>query len=481
MNRRKLIKTFLTTAALSLPAPPVVLGAFRNRALKPAKRPNIILIVADDLGYSALGCYGNRFNETPNLDRLAREGMRFTDAYASATVCSPTRAALMTGQHPARVGITNYLEGDDINFLTPAYITINERLKSAGYVTGLIGKWHLTGNYAKSRGAPQVHNWDEVILSETEHIKLGVYFAPYFFMPNVKAREPGEYLTDRLNTEAVEFIHRHKEETFFLYLSHYAPHTNLAAKPDVIAKYERKLGGAKQKGKNPVLAAMLERIDNGVGQIMRALKKLRLEDNTLIAFTSDNGGETNVTTNAPLRAGKSWLYEGGIRVPLVVRYPAGVNAGMVSNTPVITHDWYPTFMDLAGVHPHARQPLDGISMTPLFVAGGDLSRDMLYWHYPLAEPHFLGGRSSGAMRDGDYKLIEFFDTCEVELYNLRTDIGESQNLAITMPHKVAELRNKLTDWRQSIRASMDPMRPATKDAAHGSSLVARTCALSKKR
>ena len=467
MKRRELIKSILTSAALSPLASFLVLGAFRNRAFEAAKCPNIILILADDLGYSALGCYGNRFNETPNLDRLAREGMRFTDAYASATVCSPTRAALMTGQHPARLGITNYLEGDDIKFLSPAYITINERLKSVGYITGLIGKWHLTGDYAKRRGAPQVHHWDEVILSETKPIKLGVYFAPYFFMPNVKARAQDEYLTDRLNTEAVEFIHRHRDKRFFLYLSHYAPHTNLSAKRDVIAKYKRKLDDVKQKGKNSILAAMLESIDDGVGQIMRALNKLRLDENTLIIFTSDNGGETNVTTNAPLRAGKSWLYEGGIRVPLIMRYPNGVDAGIVSNTPVVTHDWYPTLMELAGVRPCVRQPFDGISMVPLFKTSDDLSRNALYWHYPLAEPHFLGGRSSGAIRDGDYKLIEFFDTREVELYNLQTDIGESRNLAATMPQKVAELHNKLVDWRQRIGASMDPMRPATKDAAHG--------------
>ncbi len=463
MKRREAITTVLSAALLSPLALGIAVAAARRGLAKPAKRPNIILVLADDLGYGTLGCYGNEFNETPNLDHLAREGMRFTDAYASATVCSPTRAALMTGQHPVRSGITNYLEGDGDSFLIPTYITINERLKSAGYVTGLVGKWHLTGDYLRKRGAPQAHHWDEVILSETQHISLGAYFAPYFFMPDVKAREPNEYLTDRLNWEAVDFIRRHKNEPFFLYHSHYAPHTNLGAKPHLIAKYERKPGAAKNNN-NPVFAAMLESIDGGIALIMQKLVELGLDDNTLLVFTSDNGGETNVTTNAPLRAGKSWLYEGGIRVPLVMRHPTLIRAGMVDHTPVITHDWYPTLTELAGVHPRDQQPVDGISLVPLLSGTGRLARQTLYWHYPLAEPHFLGGRSSGAIRHRDYKLIEFFDTGEIELYDLHEDIGESKNLAVAMPDKVELLRNKLADWRKWIGASMEPMRPlAMKD------------------
>lgn len=456
MKRREVLKTFLTATLLSALPPQLVLGAVRKETVERAKRPNIILILADDLGYRQLGCYGNRFNETPNLDRLARDGMRFTDAYASSAVCSPTRAALMTGQHPARSGITNYLRNQDDHFLSPAYITLNERLKSAGYMTGLIGKWHLTGDYEKKRGAPGLHNWDEVILSETRYIASGDYFAPYFFMPEVQAREPGEYLTDRLNTEAVEFISRHKDEPFFLYLSHYAVHKDLAAKSSVIAKYERKPGTG-QNGNDPVLAAMIESIDDGVGRIMQTLKDLGLDDNTLVVFTSDNGGEANVTTNAPLRAGKSKLYEGGIRVPLVIQYPAGICAGTVSNTPVVTHDFYPTFMELAGVRPRDRQPVDGLSLTPLFSGDGRLARDTLYWHYPRAEPYRIGGRSGGAIREGGYKLIEFFDVDEVELYDLHEDIGESKNLAPLMPDRVAAMRGMLADWRVHTNASMEPM------------------------
>lgn len=459
MKRREVVKTLLATTLLSaLPArlPRRAVGEVlgNQRAARKANRPNIILILADDLGYSELGVYGNRFNETPNLDRLAREGMQFTDTYASAPVCSPTRAALMTGQHPARSGITDYLARYDDHYLSPAYITLNERLKSAGYVTGLIGKWHLTGDYDQERGAPQRHHWDEVILSETQYIASGAYFAPYFFMPAVQVRESDEYLTDRLNTEAVEFIQRHKDEPFFLYLSHYAVHKNLQAKPSAVAKYARKRGIDNPRN-DPVLAAMLESIDDGVGRIMQTLKALGLDDNTLVVFTSDNGGET---TNAPLRTGKSTLYEGGIRVPLVMRYPAEIRAGSVSDTPVVTHDFYPTFMELAGAHRHDHQPVDGVSLVPVLRGSSRLRRDTLYWHYPLAKPRVLGARSAGAIRQNDYKLIEFFDTGEVELYDLHEDIMESHNLALTMPDKVTALRSELALWRTHVNASMAPMR-----------------------
>ncbi|MGH8501465.1 MAG: sulfatase [Gammaproteobacteria bacterium] len=462
MKRREALKTLLAAMALpSLLPSQLALGAIHKGATSQAKRPNIILILADDLGYGQLGCDGNRFNETPNLDRIAREGLRFSNAYASAAVCSPTRAALMTGQHPARQGITDYLARDDEHYLSPSYVTINERLKSAGYATGLIGKWHLTGDYDKNLGAPHRHGWDEVLLSETRYIASGAYFAPYSFMPRVEPREPNEYLTDRLNAEAVDFIRRHRDEPFFLYLSHYAVHKTLAAKGDVIAKYAAK-PGAGSNGNDPLLAAMLESIDDGVGQILHTLKDLGLDDNTLIVFTSDNGGEM---PTAPLRTVKSTLYEGGIRVPLVMRYPAGMRAGAVSHTPVVTHDFYPTFMELADVRSPARQPVDGISLTPLFSGPYELSRNTLYWHYPRAKPHALGGRSSGAIRYADYKLIEFFDTGEVELYDLRHDIGESKNLAAAMPRRVAELRDMLGAWRVSTHASMEPMRTLAMTAA----------------
>lgn len=423
-------------------------------------RPNIIFILIDDMGWRELGAYGNRFNETPNLDRLAAEGLRFTQGYATAPVCSPTRAAFMTGQYPARIGITNYLEINDEHFLSPDYITINKRLKSVGYVSALIGKWHLTGDYEKRRGAPQLHGFDQIIASETKYIGPGDYFHPYFFMPELPAREPGEYLTDRLNSEAVDFIKRNRERPFFLYIAHYAVHTELAAKPEVVRKYERKPGAGKEQN-NPVLAAMIESIDEGVGHIMRTLDEFGLSENTLVVFTSDNGGEIGVTTNAPLRAGKSTLYEGGLREPVIMRWPARIKPGIIETTPIITIDYYPTFLEVAGVPPDQRQTIDGVSLVPLFKGNGRLRRDTLYWHYPLAKPHFLGGRSSGAIRHGDFKLIEFYDTGKVELYNLRNDVGEQRDLASAMPDKISELRQMLDTWRKQVGTDLTPMRPDT--------------------
>ena len=420
--------------------------------------PNIIFILIDDLGWRELGAYGNRFNETPNIDRLATEGLLFTQAYAAAPVCSPTRAALMTGQYPARIGITNYLEINDEHFLSPDYITINKRLKSVGYVSALIGKWHLTGDYEKRRGAPQLHGFNEVIASETKYIGPGDYFHPYFFMPEMPAREPGEYLTDRLHSEALDFIKRNRERPFFLYLAHYTVHTELAAKPDILRKYQRKPGVGKEQN-NPVLAAMIESIDEGVGHIMRTLDGFGLSENTLLVFTSDNGGEIGVTTNAPLRAGKSTLYEGGLRVPAIMHWPAHIKPGITDATPIITADYYPTFLQAAGVSYDQRQVVDGVSLVPLFKGNGSLGRDTLYWHYPLASPLFLGGRSSGAIRHGNFKLIEFYDTGKVELYDLLNDVSEQYDLAPTMPDKVSQLRRMFDAWRKQVGTDMTPMRP----------------------
>jgi len=437
--------------------------------------PNIVFILADDLGWRELGAYGNRFNETPNLDRLAAEGFTFMQAYAAAPVCSPSRAAFMTGQYPGRIGLTNYLEKDDRNYLRPEYTTINELLSRAGYRTALIGKWHLTGDYEagpdrKGLGRPQLHGWDEVIASETVYIGPGDYFYPYFFLPDLGQRAPEftgrkpdepEYLTDRLNAEAVEFIRRNRERPFFLYLSHYSVHTQLVGKPELLRKYQRKPeSGTNSRGEynHPMLAAMLESIDDGVGQIMRTLDEFGLAENTLIVFTSDNGGEFGVTTMAPLWGGKSMVYEGGLRVPTIMRWPGKVPRGVKSDVATITADYFPTFLEAAGAKPDARQPVDGISLMPLFKGGGSLRRDTLYWHYPLPKPRPLAARSSGAIRRGVYKLIEFFDTGEVELYNLREDIGEQWNLAARNQRKVAELRSALREWRQRAKVSMRPMR-----------------------
>jgi len=454
-SRRKFIRNLgLGAVALNLPC----LSLFASES---TRRPNIIFILADDLGWAELGCYGNTFNETPNLDRLAKQGMRFTDAYAAAPVCSPYRAALMTGQYPARVGITDYLRPNDKNHLSKRYITIAEALKNAGYVTGIIGKWHLTGyaNHGAEEFPPAMHGFDETIVSENRGIGGGSYFHPYHFNREIRKRLPGrEYLVDRCNLEAVEFIERHKDGPFFLYLSHYAVHTRLNGKPEYVAEFEKKPGagkGPRARRNNPHLAAQLKSIDEGVGMIVKKLGELGLSDKTVLVFAGDNGGESWVTSNAPLRAGKSTLNEGGIRVPLILRYPKVVPADTVCRTPTSNIDFYPTLCQLASAGPDSKQLIDGVSLVPLLKnPKATLQRDTLYWHYPLAKPHFLGGHSSGAVRKGNWKLIEYFDTGQKELYNLADDIGEINNLASNNPEKVSELQGLLKTWRKDVGAKI---------------------------
>jgi len=456
---------FVTVLA-TLPTP----GAVRGAEARPPERPNIILVLADDLGYSELGCYGNEFNETPVLDRLAARGMRFTDAYAAAPVCSPYRASLLAGQWPARVGITDYLRPDDPKHLSTDHVTLAEALKAGGYATGMMGKWHLTGyrNHGAVEVPPTAHGFDEALVTENRGIGGGSYFHPYHFNREIEPRlrnaihprtgEPTEYLTDRLNLEAVEFIERHRDRPFFLYKSHYAVHTRMVGRQDLVEKYAAKPGAGLHPDSprnNVHLAAQLELIDAGVGMILDKLRELDLLDNTIVIFTSDNGGEHNVTSNAPLRGAKSALYEGGIRVPLVVHWPGVVRPGSVCRAPMSTVDFYPTLLAAAGLQPDPRQKLDGEDLLPVLKdPGARLQRTALYWHYPLARRHFLGGRSSGALRDGDYKLIEFFDDGGVELYNLADDLGERHNLAESMPQRAESMQAKLAAWRKEVGAQM---------------------------
>jgi arylsulfatase A len=443
-------------------------------------RPNVIFILADDLGYSELGSYGNTFNETPNLDKLAAEGVRFTNAYASAPVCSPYRAALMTGQYPARVGITDYLRPDAAAHLDTAYVTLAEMFQHNGYRTGIVGKWHLSGylnHEAPEETLPDKHGFAEVLISENRGIANGTYFHPYHFNQEIAKKLPveHEYLTDRQNIEAVEFIDRHKDKPFFLYLSHYAVHTQLHGKPELVDRFRKKASAgssppSKQNSQNdpykkfpadyrspennPHLAAQLYSIDEGVGMIMDKLKSLGLTGNTIVIFTSDNGGESNVTSNAPLRGGKSMLYEGGVREPLIVWNPTRFSKGSVVDEPVVNFDFYPTFIEVVGAK-HNGQALDGISIVNVLEReDASWPRRSFYWHYPLTEPHFLGGRSAGSIRKGDWKLIEFFDKKEVELFNLKDDPGEQRDVSGDFAAKVTEMKEELANWRTSVGAAM---------------------------
>jgi len=451
MKRRDFITTMgSTVAALSM-------TGCLNVNTRSSDKPNIVFILADDLGWSELGCYGNLFHETPNMDSLASEGMRFTDAYAAAPVCSPTRAAFMTGQYPARVGITRHLAPWDDLHLPTNQLTIAESLKKAGYKTGMIGKWHLSGyaNHGAKEFPPAMHGFDETIISENRGIGGGSYFFPYHFNREIKKRLPGnESLIDRMNLEAVEFIERHQNSPFFLFLSHYAVHTMVHGKDELVAKYATEevkaypVESRKRKHNNPHLAAQLESIDTGVGVIRDKLNDLGLADNTIIIFTSDNGGGSRVTSNAPLREGKGRLYEGGIRVPLIIYWPKTVQEGKVCNDPISTYDFYPTFLEAAETSPDSQHHLDGISFMPLIKnQNNKIEREALYWHYPYER-----GPSSSAVRKDEWKLIEFLDDKRVELYNLGNDISEKNDLATEYPEKVKELHAMLVDWRKKVHA-----------------------------
>jgi arylsulfatase A-like enzyme len=433
-----------------------------------AARPNVVFILADDMGSADPTFCGSTFYETPRLDRLRSEGMRFTQAYAACPVCSPTRAALMTGRWPARVGVTDYIPGGRFGKLFPApflhalpheEVTIAESMQAAGYKTGMFGKWHL-GNQGF---LPDSQGFDE---SECGN---GNGFA-------------GVDRADPLTSGALGFLERHKDEPFFLYLPHNLVHTPLLAREQLLAKYEKKAAGLKHAESerfrperdrqdrriqdHPVYAAMMEDFDAQVGQVLDKLDDLKLSDRTIVIFTSDNGGlstsEGSPTSNAPLRAGKGWLYEGGVRVPLAVRWPGVVKPNTTCDVPVVTTDWFPTILEACGIaaQPELHVPqlhCDGVSLVPLLKQSGTLAARPIYWHYP----HYgnQGGVPAGSIRDGDWKLIEFFEDNHVELFKLASDPYEQRDLAGEEPAKAQELREKLAAWRGGVSAKMPTVNP----------------------
>uniref|UniRef100_UPI001E6A10E5 N-acetylgalactosamine-6-sulfatase n=1 Tax=Pedobacter yulinensis TaxID=2126353 RepID=UPI001E6A10E5 len=435
-----------------------------------SRKPNIIFIMADDLGWGELGSYGNTFNETPNLDRLSAQGMRFTQAYAAAPVASPTRASIMTGQYPARVGITDFLPEDEKTdrWLDPTkYVTLNEALSASGYHTGIVGKWHLDTDFKLNKGGPKAHGFNEVIGTESEYIADGDYFFPYSKIASFDKGTANEYLTDRQCAEANAFITRNREKPFFLYLSLYSVHTRLEAPVQLVEKYKQKFDQKYGTGKaeqffgannvrhesaqrdNPWLAAMLESIDTGVGGIMKTLRETGLAENTIIVFFSDNGGAGKAGNNAHLRAGKTWLYEGGIREPLIVSWPGKIKGNTVNDNPVTSLDFYPTFLAAAGGKPTGGR-LDGHNLMPL-LRGGRASGRPLFWHYPSETGKWVN-RMSSAVREGNYKLLEFYNNPRLELYDLQNDPSESHNLATDRPAETARLKKLLEDWKKEVNA-----------------------------
>ncbi len=430
----------------------------------PPSPPNIVLILADDLGWTDLSCYGSDLYETPHIDRLARDGMKFTQAYSACTVCSPTRAAILTGKYPARLHVTDWIPGlppENPKLLVPSWTkylpleetTIARALRSAGYVTASIGKWHLGGE----EYYPEKHGFD-INVAGSSAPSPPSYFAPYK-IATLPEGPNGEYLTDRLGDEAVRFIEQHKDNPFSLYFPHFAVHTPIQGKEALIQKYRaKKHPGLKQT--NAIYAAMIESMDDSIGRIRRRLDELKLADHTIVIFASDNGGRVPTTSNHPLRVGKGSCYEGGTRVPLVVHWPGVTKPGSVCETPVISMDLYPTILEIAGLQEAARKGVDGANLVPLLRQNGELHREALFWHYPHYQHYQLGGTTPyGAIRAGDFKLIEFFDDMRVELYNLREDIGEQRNLAAEMPAKVNELRARLHAWRKEVGAQMPSRNP----------------------
>jgi arylsulfatase A-like enzyme len=453
----------------TLIAAAVCLGAVGSGlAAEPSARPNIVFILADDLGWTDLGCQGSKYYETPNIDRLARDGKRFTSAYTCGPNCQPTRAALMSGQYGPRTGV--YTVGSTNRFdtskrpLVPVpnviglpleKVTVAEALKKAGYATGMFGKWHL-GNGPR---APGKRGFDEALVSMGRHFDFKT--DPPVEIP------PGTYLADYLTDRAVSFIERHKDGPFFLYLPHFGVHSPHQARPDLIAQFKDK---APVNGhRSPVYAAMIKSVDESVGRVVAKLDELQLGGNTLVIFASDNGGvggyvaagvkaKEGITNNAPLHGGKGMLYEGGIRVPWIARWPGRIAPGTTSDEPIISVDLYPTLLELAGARPDPGYPLDGLSLVSLlFDRTTALGRQALYWHFPGylgSGPNVWRTTPAGAVRMGDWKLQEFFEDGHVELYNLKDDLGEHHDLAATRPEKRDELHKMLRDWRAAIHAPM---------------------------
>jgi arylsulfatase A-like enzyme len=464
----------------------LLMGAVFVPLAQSAARPNVVFILVDDLGYMDIGANNpNSFYPTPNIDRLAREGMRFTDGYAACNVCSPTRAALLTGKYPTRVNITDWLpgRGDKPNQklkvrklaegLALEEVTLAEALREGGYRTAIVGKWHL----GDDRFRPELQGFD-VNIGAYEKGHPPSYFSPYN-IPVLKDGPPGEFLTERLTTEANRFIAETvgQNKPFFLYFPHYTVHTPLQAPTNRVEEFRRRAAAlpnrglefVREQGRNvrqvqnhPVYAAMMESLDQSVGSVLAQLRTLGVESNTIVIFTSDNGGlstaEGTPTSNLPLRMGKGWAYEGGVRVPLIVKWPGVTPAGQVNELPVVTTDFYPTLLDAAGLPLRPVQHLDGVSLTRT-LRGEPQTRGPIFWHYP----HYSnqGGSPHSAVRDGDWKLIEWLEDGRVELFNLRTDIGERNNLAEREPARAAELKERLTIWRKETGARMPTPKTET--------------------
>jgi arylsulfatase A-like enzyme len=492
----------------------------------PPARTNVVFFLVDDLGWRDVACYGSSFYETPNIDRFAEDGVRFTQAYAACHVCSPTRASILTGKYPARLGLTDWISGRrDFRFqrlmnvnsaqhLPYEEITLAETLRAAGYRTAAIGKWHL----GSEPSGPGAHGFDEHVPHDwARGAPNRTYYSPF----NLKGLSgpAGEYLTDRLTDEAEKFIEANKDRPFFLYLAHFAVHDPIQGRHDLVEKYQRKLNKMprsdsdafilegnpdanrvlsreeltnraktaeysgyrvlpdrtvkiKQQQDNVHFAGMVEAVDQSLGRVLAKLKALGLDSNTVVIFFSDNGGMSGAnlgnpkrvirpnqldraysTSNLPLRGAKGWLYEGGIREPMIINWPQRGLRGAISDVPVISTDFYPTILQLVGLPLMPEQHLDGVSLVPLLKGQKTLARPAIYWHFPHYSNHGMQS-PGGAIRAGDYKLLEYYENNTVQLFNLANDIGEQNDLAAVQPDKVNELRTMLHSWRTDVSAQI---------------------------
>ena len=467
-----------------------------------AEKPNVIFILVDDMGWKDLGVYGSTFYETPNINTLASQGMQFMDAYASSPVCSPSRSSIMTGQYPVNTGITDWIPGanrfrksqPDLKLIEQPFVdnlpksntTLGQAFKNNGYATCYAGKWHLGESqeyWPEDEGFD--YNYGGWAAGNPRAGGMKGYFSPYN-NPKLKDGPKGEFLTDRLTTETINFIKKEVKEgkPFFADLSFYAVHEPVEAKKEYIEKFTEKahrlgLDTMQQFVKDadwmkghpswkermvqadPVYAGLIYTVDENVGRIMATLKELGIDNNTIVVFTSDNGGlstaERSPTTNYPLRYGKGWNYEGGVRIPLIIKWPGVTTPGTVCDYPVVNTDYYPTFLEMAGLPQMPQQTRDGVSMVPLLKGEKSFSQKVIFWHYP----HYgdQGGSPASSIREGDWKLIQFYYDNHVELYNLRTDIEERRDLSKALPERTAALTEQLNLWKKETNAKIPLINP----------------------
>ena len=458
----------------------IAFGLWLTPSTASAKPANFLFFLVDDLGWADIGCFGSTFYETPHIDELAASGMKFTQGYAAGSVCSPTRASILTGRHPVRLNITDWIPGqpnrdknpllhpDDLHELPLEEGTIAEALKSQGYQTFFAGKWHLgnEGHWPTDQG------FDYNIGGNSKGSPPGGYYSPWK-NPSLKSKRDGEYVTERLTEESIHFLQsREPSQPFFLYLSYYNVHTPIQPYKERINHFESKAanlftrpappvkeheGVSRVRQDNPAFASMVSAVDQSVGAILRELDQLDLTEETVVVFFSDNGGLCTLsnregpTSNAPLRAGKGWLYEGGVREPTIIRAPKITRPGSECHTPIVSMDFFPTILELAGLPQQAPLHLDGSSIVPL-LKGEQIPPRAHYWHYP--HYHGSGWKPGASILEGGWKLIEFYHYNKVELYHLDQDLSEKNDLSLAEPKRVNDLRMKLRAWQETMNAQL---------------------------